>query len=234
MKNGKKILIAEDETDILEFLNQLFVNEGFEVIMAKDGIQAIKLANIHFPDVFLLDIKMPNLEGTAVCEQLRHTDDFKATPIVFLTAQNTEAMEMEAFRLGANDFIAKPIKPKALIARINKLLIDESDAKKIGEHQKYLHNRITQLGKVVLNHDEYKIITNGKEINLARKEFQIIELLASKPGKVFSRYELFKKVWGDNLSMTDRTIDVHIRKIRIKAGDDFIKTIKGVGFKVED
>ena len=231
MKTKKKILIADDEQDVLDFLEHTFIAEGFEVATAKDGIQALKKANSFYPDLFLLDIKMPKLEGIALCEQLRSTDEFKTTPIVFLTAQNTEAVEVEAFNIGANDFITKPIKPKALLIRINRLLPAHTTTPAKIKYSS--QDSITRLGNIDVNNDEYKITSNGKDIFFAKKEFQIIQLLATKPGKVFTRAEIFKKVWGDNLIMTDRTIDVHIRKIRIKAGDDFIRTVKGVGFKVE-
>ena len=221
-----KILIADDEPDILDYLSTLFADENFEVITATDGIQAIKQANLYHPDIILLDIKMPNLEGTEVCSQLRSSNDFNNTPIVFLTAQNTEARELEAFKLGANDFIAKPIKPTTLVSRIQRLLPKSKE-----ENNSNLNINI---GQYQIIHDEFKIIKNGKAVNFAKKEFEIIQLLTSKPGKVFTREELFRKVWGNGSHVSDRTIDVHIRKIRVKAGDDFIKTIKGVGFKVEE
>ncbi len=225
-KQTFKILIADDEQDTLDYLSTLFIEENFEVITANDGIQAIKKANLHHPDIILLDIKMPNLEGTEVCSQLRSSNDFNNIPIVFLTAQNTEARELEAFKLGANDFIAKPIKPTILLSRIQRLLPQDNKESKT--------DLIIKIGQYQIIQDEYKVIKNGKAVGFAKKEFEIIQLLSSKPGKVFTRDELFKKIWSNNLGISERTIDVHIRKIRVKAGDDFIKTIKGVGFKVEE
>ncbi|MFM2224920.1 MAG: hypothetical protein RJA07_1122 [Bacteroidota bacterium] len=221
-----KILIADDEQEILEFLKFTFESNGFEVIVAKDGIQAIKLANLHTPDIFLLDIAMPNLEGTSVCEYLRKSEKFNTSPIVFLTARNTEEAEVNAFKIGANDFITKPIKPNALVIRINKLLETKKEISTVD-------NSTIQIGNMVLNKDALTISANGKNIFLAKKEFQLIEMLASKPGKVFTRKEIFNKIWETSPTMGDRTIDVHVRKIRIKTSNNFITTIKGVGFRIE-
>ncbi|MFM2048461.1 MAG: hypothetical protein RI955_1009 [Bacteroidota bacterium] len=228
MENLKrKILIADDEQDILDFLQFTFESNGFEVATAKDGIQAIKLAKQFVPDIFLLDIMMPNLEGTSVCEYLRKTEEFKNTPIVFLTARNNEETEVNAFNIGADDFIAKPIKPKALLLRINKILITKKTA---AQPEK----KITSIGNLILNHENLSVKFKQQQIELAKKEFQLIEMLASKPGKVFTRKEIFNKIWGTSLVMGDRTIDVHVRKIRMKTSNDFITTIKGVGFKIEE
>ncbi|MEY4875609.1 MAG: hypothetical protein RL708_758 [Bacteroidota bacterium] len=222
-----KILLADDEQDILDFLQFTFESNGFEVATAKDGIQAIKLAKQFTPDIFLLDIMMPNLEGTSVCEYLRKTEEFKNTPIVFLTAQNNEETEVNAFNIGADDFIAKPIKPKALLLRINKILVTKKTAAQT-------ENKITSVGHLILNHENLSVKFKQQQIELAKKEFQLIEMLASKPGKVFTRKEIFNKIWGTSLVMGDRTIDVHVRKIRMKTSNDFITTIKGVGFKIEE
>jgi two-component system alkaline phosphatase synthesis response regulator PhoP len=228
MENLKrKILIADDEQDILDFLQFTFESNGFEVATAKDGIQAIKLAKQFVPDIFLLDIMMPNLEGTSVCEYLRKTEEFKNTPIVFLTARNNEETEVNAFNIGADDFIAKPIKPKALLLRINKILVTKKTAYQT-------ENKITSVGNLILNHENLSVKFKQQQIELAKKEFQLIEMLASKPGKVFTRKEIFNKIWGTSLVMGDRTIDVHVRKIRVKTADNFITTVKGVGFKIEE
>ncbi len=224
----KKILIADDEKDIVEFLQYTFENVGFEVIACKDGIQALKQAKVHHPDIILLDIMMPNLEGTSVCEQLRKLDEFKNTPIVFLTARNNEETEVNAFEIGADDFIAKPIKPKALVSRINKLLLAKNDKQEI-----VVDKKITKINSAEIDHETYTLYFKKKAVELARKEFQLVDMLASKPGKVFTRKQIFDKIWGQNLAMGDRTIDVHVRKIRVKTSDDFIKTVKGVGFKIE-
>ena len=224
----KKILIADDEKDIVDFLQYTFENVGFEVIACKDGIQALKQAKLHHPDVILLDIMMPNLEGTSVCEHLRKQDEFKNTPIVFLTAQHNEETEVNAFKIGADDFIAKPIKPKALVSRINKLLLAKnSDVEIVGNKKR------TKIYDAEIDHETYTLFYKGIAVELARKEFQLVDMLASKPGKVFKRKEIFDNIWGANIAMGDRTIDVHVRKIRVKTADDFIKTVKGVGFKIE-
>lgn len=223
----RKILLADDEQDILDFLQFTFQSNGFEVATAKDGIQAIKIANQFVPDIFLLDIMMPNLEGTSVCEYLKRSEEFKNTPVVFLTARNNEETEVNAFNIGAEDFIAKPIKPKALLLRINKILDNKSS---IADNNK----KITTTKNLVLNHETLSVKYNNEFVELAKKEFQLIEMLVSKPGKVFTRKEIFNKIWGTSLVMGDRTIDVHVRKIRMKTSDDFITTIKGVGFKIEE
>ncbi len=228
MLSKKKILIADDEKDIVEFLQYTFENVGFEVVACKDGIQALKQAKLHHPDIILLDIMMPNLEGTSVCEQLRKMDEFKNTPIVFLTARTSEETEVNAFEIGADDFIAKPIKPKALVSRIRKLMMSKN-----GKHEMLVDHRLTQINDAEINHETYTLYYKGNPIELARKEFQLVDMLASKPGKVFTRKQIFDKIWGQNLAMGDRTIDVHVRKIRVKTSDDFIKTVKGVGFKIE-
>jgi two-component system alkaline phosphatase synthesis response regulator PhoP len=227
IQRKNKILIADDEKDILEFLKYTFESNGFIVETALDGIQAIKLSKTFEPDIFLLDIMMPNLEGTSVCEYLRKTEEYKNTPIVFLTAQNNEEMEVNAFSVGADDFIAKPIKPKALLVRINKIL------SKYILNSDFASTKKSDLGNLIINHENYSIIYNDEKVSLAKKEFYLLEMLASKPGKVFSRKEIFDKIWGNGNSIGDRTIDVHVRKIRYKTSNDLIVTVKGVGFKIE-
>ncbi|MEY2829167.1 MAG: hypothetical protein RIQ33_1025, partial [Bacteroidota bacterium] len=181
-------------------------------------------------DVFLLDIMMPNLEGTSVCEYLRKTEEYKETPIVFLTARNDEEIEVNAFNIGADDYIYKPIKPKVLLLRINKALQQKHNKKGTTE---LFDNKVSVIGNLIINHENYSINYFGKKVELAKKEFYLVEMLASKPGKVFTRKEIFDKIWGSTLIMGDRTIDVHIRKIRIKTSTEIISTVKGVGFKME-
>ena len=226
--SNKKILIADDEQDILDFLEITFSQNGFKVCTAKDGIQVLKKIKDFTPDISLLDLKMPNLEGDSLCVHLRNMPEYHKVPIVILTSQNNEEAEMRAFNAGANDFIAKPIRPQSLITRVKKALAQTTDKKE----ENNLGSRITNVGAFQIIHDEYKVAFNDVAIHFPRKEFQIIELLASKPGRVFERKDLFRKIWGENLTMDDRTIDVHIRKIRAKTADDFIKTVKGVGFKI--
>ena len=224
----KKILIADDEKDELLFLKSIFENAAYQVVDVNDGIQALKQAKIFHPDVILMEMIMPNLEGTSVCEQLRKYDEFRNTPIVFLSDNNLEATEVNAFEIGANDFIAKPIRPKALLARINKLV----EAKNF-QHKRKEEKHTTVINDAEIDHETYTLYFKGNPVELARKEFQLVEMLASKAGKVFTRKIIFDKIWGTNLAMGDRTIDVHVRKIRIKTSDNFIKTVKGVGFKIE-
>jgi two-component system alkaline phosphatase synthesis response regulator PhoP len=226
MNIKKKILIADDEQDVLDFLRFTFETNGYEVGTAVDGIQAIKLAKLFMPDIFLLDIMMPNFEGTSVCEYFKGSEDFMHIPVVFLTAKNNEETEVKAFKIGAEDFIAKPIKPSSLLTRINKLLLNKS-------MPVLPEKKITELGPLIINHETHSVIYNLKQVELAKKEYQLIELLASKPGKVFTRKEIFNKIWNGTLIMSDRTIDVHVRKIRTKTADELILTFKGVGFKLK-
>ena len=231
MRN-KKILLVDDEQDVLDFLVDIFENKGFITETARDGIQAIKKIKNFTPDIYILDMKMPNLEGDALCSYLRTVPEYKTTPIIFLSAQNTEDAEMRAFNAGANDFIAKPIRPQSLLARVKKSLENTNYESNFNNEKNLNLSKITQVGEFKILHEEYLVLIDDKSIHFPKKEFQIIELLAHKQGKVIERKELFRKIWGSDLIMDDRTIDVHIRKIRAKTSDDFIKTVKGVGFKI--
>jgi two-component system alkaline phosphatase synthesis response regulator PhoP len=225
MEDKKKILIAEDDLETLALLKSTFESNNFEVNTATDGIQALKLSRIFLPDVFLLDIKMPNLEGTSVCEQLRTYEEFKTTPIVFLTSSNEEEVEINSFQIGADDFISKPVKAKALVIRINKLI-------ELKKHLQNFEKKTTRVANIVINHENYTIQYKGTVIDLAKKEFQLVEILASQPGKVFTRKEIFDRIWNKPIDSSDRTLDVHIRKIRLKTNDHLITTVKGIGFKI--
>ncbi len=226
MKNTSvKILIADDDKDIHTELKPGFETNGFTVYSANDGIQALKLAKQYKPDILLLDISMPNLEGTSVCEILRAMPEFKNTPIIFLTNQSGEAVESKALRIGGDDFLVKPAKFSSLLIRVTKLL-------ELKRKVSLVESRITEINSTILNHETGTLLYKGKPTNLVKKEFQLVEMLATKAGKVFTRAEILNTVWATTKMINDRTIDVHVRKIRMKTSDKFITTIKGVGFKL--
>lgn len=224
MASGKgKILIADDEPDILEILDYNLSNDGYDVISTKNGDEAIIQAKKYKPDLIILDIMMPGKSGLEVCNILRAHDEFKETTILFLSALNDENIELKGFDNGADDYITKPVSPKVLISKINAIF------KRITKKQ----STSLQIGDLIINREEYNIVYKGEEINLARKEFELLALLAGKPGKVFLRNEILSLVWGSDVIVGDRTIDVHVRKIRQKLGIDCITTVKGVGYKFE-
>ncbi|MEO1514354.1 MAG: response regulator transcription factor [Bacteroidota bacterium] len=222
-----KILIVDDEDDILEFLSYNLRNEGYDVLTAKSGKLAIEKAKKDKPDLILLDIMMPELDGVEVCRMLREHEQFDTTLIAFLTARNEDFTLIAALDAGGDDFITKPVRPRVLVSRIKALLrrparVAQSNAK-----------QVLQFGDLLIDHEKFLVELQGKKINLARKEFELLFLLASKPGKVFNRDEIFRRVWGADVIVGNRTIDVHIRKLREKMGDTFIKTVKGIGYKFE-
>ena len=223
MKNKPKILLVDDEYDILEFLSYNLKREGFVVFTANNGIQALEIAQKEVPDLIILDVMMPNMDGIAVCERIRSSEKTQQILILFLTARSEEYSEVAGFDAGADDYVTKPIKPKLLISRVNALL----KRKRFNEK----NSRIT-IEALDIYKDEHKLICNNKELDLARKEFNLLYLLMTIPGKVFSRQEIIKEVWDDTV-VGDRTIDVHVRKIREKIGNKYIKTIKGVGYKFD-
>ena len=217
----RTILIADDEPDILEILNFNLQAEGYDVISATTGNEAVKLAKMHKPDLIILDVMMPGKTGFEVCKILRSDNEFENTIIIFLTALNDESTEIKGLETGGDDYITKPISPKVLISRVNALfrrIIKETGS-------------ILQIGDLSIDREKYIVISKNEEIILARKEFELLALLASKPAKVFLRNEILDKVWGTEVIVGDRTIDVHVRKIRQKLGDDCIATVKGVGYK---
>ncbi len=217
----RTILIADDEPDILEILNFNLQSEGYQVINATNGNEAARLAKLHKPDLIILDVMMPGKSGFEVCKILRADKEFENTIIIFLTALNDESTEIKGLETGGDDYISKPISPKVLISRVNALfrrIIKETGS-------------ILQIGDLTIDRERYIVSLKNEEINLARKEFELLELLASKPAKVFLRNEILDKVWGTEVIVGDRTIDVHVRKIRQKLGDDCIVTVKGVGYK---
>ena len=224
MENHAKIMIVDDEIDVLDFISYNLEREGYKTLTAKDGLEAIRLARSEKPDLILLDVMMPNLDGYAAAEQFRVIRELKNTLIVFLTARNDEESELKGFNVGADDYITKPIKPKLLVSRIKALLRRKS----VGSDAE-----VMLLGDLTIDRDRHVVKVKNDEIFLARKEFDLLSLLASKPGRVFPRNEILYKVWGDDIIVGDRTIDVHIRKIRQKIGEEAIKTVKGVGYKFE-
>ncbi|EKF55486.1 two component transcriptional regulator, winged helix family protein [Galbibacter marinus] len=225
MKKGEiKILLVDDEPDILEIVGYNLSSEGYNVTTAKNGHEAITKAKKERPHLIILDVMMPEMDGIETCEQIRKAPDLKDTIITFLTARGEDYSQVAGFDAGADDYITKPIKPKLLISKVKALLrrLKEED----GPADSMVH-----VGNITINRDEYKIVQSGKEIILPRKEFELLSLLASRPGKVFKRDEILDKVWGNEVIVGGRTIDVHIRKLREKIGDDHFKTVKGVGYK---
>ena len=220
---GVKILIADDEPDILEIIGFNLQAQGYEVITAKNGDEAIEKAKKEIPDLIILDIMMPGKSGIEVCNQLRMLPAFKQTLIIFLTALSDEATEVKGLETGADDYLTKPVSPKILISKINSLF------RRLNKEE----TGIIKIGELQINREKYSVTFRGADIILARKEFELLSLLASKPGKVFLRNEILNQVWGTEVIVGDRTIDVHIRKIRQKLGIDCITTVKGVGYKFE-
>lgn len=220
-----KIIIADDEEDILDLLEYNLKKEGFEVIRANDGEDAVRLTLIHKPDVVILDIMMPKLNGVEACRQIRSFPDLQDISVLFLTARTEEYSELAGFEVGADDYITKPIKPLVLTRRIKATLRrnrrNETDS---------AGKTTLKVGNLEIKKEEYVVMKEGREIQLPRKEFELLCLLASKPGKIFKRDELLDKIWKD-VYVVDRTIDVHVRKIREKIGEKYIQTIKGVGYK---
>lgn len=219
----KKILIADDEPDILEIISYNLQNEGHELITAKNGNEALDKAIKFKPDLIILDIMMPGKNGIEVCNMLRLQPAFNETLIIFLTALSDEGSEVKGLESGADDYITKPVSPKVLVSKVNALFrrVTKEDT------------GLLQIGDLKIDREKYIINYQGKDIILARKEFELLALLAGKPGKVFLRNEILNQVWGTEVIVGDRTIDVHIRKIRQKLNLDCITTVKGVGYKFE-
>ena len=222
MSTRKNILIADDEPDILEILHFNLQAEGYEVHTAKNGLQAIEKAKIIQPDLIILDIMMPIKNGIEVCNELRMLPAFQKTLIIFLTAMSDDGTEVKGLESGADDFITKPIRPKVLLSKVNALF------RRVPKESSSV-----QLGDLQIDREKYNVSYKNQDITLARKEFELLSLLASKPGKVFLRNEILSKIWGTEVIVGDRTIDVHIRKIRQKLNLDCITTVKGVGYKFE-
>lgn len=226
-KKDIKILLVDDEQDILEIIGYNLSQEGYQIVTASNGKEAIAKAKKEHPQLIIMDVMMPEMDGMEACENIRKIPELKETIITFLTARSEDYSQVAGFDAGADDYIAKPIKPKVLVSKVKALLRRLKDVEGVSS------TTTLTLGNIEINREEYKIIKDGKEIILPRKEFELFYLLATKPGKVFTREEILDKVWGNEVVVGGRTIDVHIRKLREKIGDSFFKTIKGVGYKIE-
>jgi two-component system alkaline phosphatase synthesis response regulator PhoP len=224
-KKDIKILLVDDEPDILEIVGYNLSHEGYQVITAENGLEGVKKAKKERPHLIILDVMMPEMDGIEACENIRKIPELENSIITFLTARGEDYSQVAGFDAGADDYITKPIRPKVLVSKIKALL------------RRYKEQDTTstvKIGNLIINREAYKIISKGKELILPKKEFELLSLLASKPGKVFKRNEILDSVWGNEVIVGDRTIDVHIRKLREKLGDNSFKTIKGVGYKFVD
>lgn len=219
-----KILLVDDEPDILEIVSYNLSAEGYEVFTAKNGIEGVAKAKKKVPHLIIMDVMMPDMDGIEAVEQIRNTPGLEHIIIAFLTARGEDYSQVAGFDAGADDYITKPIKPKVLVSKVKALL------RRVKEEKQEVED-IVKVGHIVINREEYKIINNGTEIVLPRKEFELLSLLTSKPNKVFKREVILDKVWGNEVVVGGRTIDVHIRKLREKIGDHHFKTVKGVGYK---
>jgi two-component system alkaline phosphatase synthesis response regulator PhoP len=226
-KKDIKILLVDDEQDILEIIGYNLSQEGYQIVTASNGKEAIAKAKKEHPQLIIMDVMMPEMDGMEACENIRKIPELKDTIITFLTARSEDYSQVAGFDVGADDYIAKPIKPKVLVSKVKALL------RRLKGLDGVSSTTTLTIGNIEINREEYKIIKDGKGIILPRKEFELFYLLATKPGKVFTREEILDKVWGNEVVVGGRTIDVHIRKLREKIGDSFFKTIKGVGYKIE-
>ncbi len=222
--NKPKVLVIDDEQDIRDIISYNLTKEDFEVEVAEDGEKGIEKTISFKPDIILLDVMMPNMDGIEVCERIRNTPGLENTLICFLTARSEDYSQIAGLEAGADDYITKPLKPKVLISRINAIL----RRKITGFSEK------TKQDGLVIDRERYLVLLNGEELQLPKKEFELLALLHSKPGRVFERDFILESVWGTDIVVGDRTIDVHVRKLREKIGDQYIKTVKGVGYKFEE
>ena len=229
-ESQSKILLVDDEVDILEFISYNLEKEGYKVFTAQNGAEAIKVAEKTLPDLIILDVMMPEMDGIAACEEIRRIPSLQNTIIAFLTARGEDYSQIAGFEAGADDYITKPIRPKVLVSRVKALLKRTSSVGTAPVAVVENTNTVT-IGSLIIDKERYLILKDGEEMILPRKEFELLSLLVSKPGKVFTREEIYYSVWGDNVVVGDRTIDVHIRKLREKIGNDQIKTLKGIGYK---
>lgn len=225
-----KILLVDDDADIIEFIRYNLIKEGFQVAIASNGKEAIKKAKTFIPQLIILDVMMPEMDGIEACQSLRTMKELQNTVITFLTARNEDYSQLAGFEAGADDYIQKPIKPKILISKVKSLLRRFNNTSETVENSKNL----ISLNSITIDKEKYTVVFNNVQHILPKKEFELLALLASKPNKVFRREEILSAIWGDDVIVGDRTIDVHIRKIREKIDLENIKTIKGVGYKFED
>jgi two-component system alkaline phosphatase synthesis response regulator PhoP len=225
-KKEIRILLVDDEPDILEIVGYNLSQEGYQILTASNGREAVAKAKKELPHLIIMDVMMPEMDGMEATETIRKIPELNNVIITFLTARSEDYSQVAGFDAGADDYISKPIKPKLLVSKVKALLrrLKDEDGK---------HSATLNVGGIEINREEYKIIKDGREIVLPRKEFELFYLLASKPGKVFKREEILDKVWGNDVVVGGRTIDVHIRKLREKIGEELFKTIKGVGYKIE-
>ena len=221
-----KILIVDDEIDILEFLSYNLKKEGFDVVTASNGADALKIANETRPNLIILDIMMPEIDGIEVCRRLREQPHFNNTTITFLTAREEDFTQIQALDVGGDDYITKPIKPQVLISRVKALLRRNKTEEENNEH-------IISVSDLKIDRQKVQVLRGTEIIDLPKKEFELLLLLVSRPGKVFTREEIYHKIWGNDVIVGDRTIDVHIRKLREKIGIEQIKTLKGIGYKFD-
>lgn len=226
MKNMLKILVVDDEMDILEIIRHTLNKEGFEVHVAANGLQAVEQAKKIKPELILMDVMMPVMDGMEACRQLKENPDTKNIAIVFLTARSEEFAELAGFEAGADDYISKPIRPRVLLSRL-KAILRRRNALQSPSHE------TMNFGDLTIDRERFVVEYKGQSLQFPRKEFELLSFLASKPGRVFSRDEILENVWGNEVLVVDRTIDVHVRKIREKLDDRFIQTVKGVGYKFE-
>jgi len=222
-----KILVVDDEPDILEFISYNLSKEGYNVTTARNGREAIDMAKRDNPALIILDIMMPELDGVEVCRQLRASSEFEGTLIAFLTARNEDYSQIAGLESGGDDYITKPIRPRVLVSRIKALL------RRSPRNKEQQPDRVIRVHDLQIDRDKVMVFRGNESITLAKKEFELIYLLASKPGRVFTREEIFNHIWGSDVIVGDRTIDVHIRKLREKIGSEYIKTIKGIGYKFD-
>ncbi|MFV0266058.1 MAG: response regulator transcription factor [Draconibacterium sp.] len=231
-ENQFKVLLVDDELDILEFLSYNLEKEGYIVYTAKNGVEALEIAKKEIPNLIILDVMMPEMDGIAACEELRKIPALGSTIIAFLTARGEDYSQIAGFEAGADDYITKPVRPKVLVSRVKALLKRTGEATQ-APVEVVDSNTIT-IGNLLIDKERYLIRIGDNEMILPRKEFELLSLLVSKPGKVFTREEIYFSVWGENVVVGDRTIDVHIRKLREKIGNSHIKTLKGIGYKFVD
>ena len=227
--NNHKILLVDDEPDILDFLGYNLKKEGFEVFTATNGKEALEKAKDVLPHLIILDVMMPEMDGIETCDEMRKIPELQNTIITFLSARGEDYTQIAGFDAGADDFITKPVKPKILVSKVKALLKRYTPGKETAE----TNTQSVTIGNITIDKERYLIIKNGKEIILPRKEFELLLFLSSKPGKVFPREDIYSNVWGNEVIVGDRTIDVHVRKLREKIGQNLIKTVKGVGYKLE-